>query len=276
MKTAGNLPKTVFLALAIALTAAAMVLAAPDEPMQLPVLGDSAVNTAPAIKISLAGEQAPEPKPASQPEPAKDTPPKPAPEPEPEPEPKPEPEPQPEPEPIPEPEPEPEPTPEPEPVPEPEPEPEPQPEPQPEPEPTPEPQPEQTAPAEQVEQGPPAEAAGQEADDQDSQNAVALQNAGNSADVDSYLSRLSRHLARYYEYPRRARRLGQEGTPVIVFEFSRDGTLVGHSLRDSSGHRLLDEAAQEMLTQAAPLPEVPDTMTGRTFTYALPVRFSLR
>jgi protein TonB len=32
----------------------------------------------------------------------------------------------------------------------------------------------------------------------------------------------------------------------------------------------------QMLAQAAPLPTVPDTMLGQTFTYALPVRFSLR
>ena len=116
----------------------------------------------------------------------------------------------------------------------------------------------------------------QEATTTGEQQPVALQNAGSSSDVDSYLSRLSRHLARFYEYPRRARRLGQEGTPVIVFEFRRDGTLIGHSLRDSSGHGLLDDAALEMLAQAAPLPEVPDTMNGQSFTYALPVRFRLR
>ncbi|GGC67968.1 hypothetical protein GCM10011362_15580 [Marinobacter halophilus] len=103
-----------------------------------------------------------------------------------------------------------------------------------------------------------------------------LQTAGDSADVDNYLSKLSRHLARFYDYPRRARRLGQEGTPVIVFEFARDGSLVHHTLRNSSGHPLLDDAARQMLAQAAPLPEVPDTMRGQTFTYALPVRFKLR
>jgi protein TonB len=63
---------------------------------------------------------------------------------------------------------------------------------------------------------------------------------------------------------------------VIVFEFARDGSLVSHSLRDSSGHQLLDDSAMQMLAQAAPLPTVPDTMLGQTFTYALPVRFSLR
>ncbi|MFO7527982.1 MAG: energy transducer TonB [Marinobacter sp.] len=105
---------------------------------------------------------------------------------------------------------------------------------------------------------------------------MALQNAGSSSDVDNYLSKLSRHLARFYDYPRRARRLGQEGTPVIVFQFRRDGTLIRHNLRDSSGHELLDEAAMNMLAQAAPLPEVPDRMEGQSFSYALPVRFRLR
>ena len=109
-----------------------------------------------------------------------------------------------------------------------------------------------------------------------SQSSVPLQNAGNPAAVDNYLRKLSRHLSRFYKYPRRARRLGQEGAPVITFEFRRDGSLIGHSLRTESGHPILDEAALAMLENAAPLPSIPDGMSGQTFRYALPVRFSLR
>ena len=108
------------------------------------------------------------------------------------------------------------------------------------------------------------------------QATVPLQTAGERSEVDNYLSRLSRHLARFYEYPRQARRLGQEGTPVIVFEFRRDGTLVAQRLKTGSGHELLDQAALAMLVQAAPLPEVPGEMAGKRFRYALPVRFRLR
>lgn len=100
--------------------------------------------------------------------------------------------------------------------------------------------------------------------------------AGSSAGVDSYLSRLLQHLGRHYEYPRRARRLGQQGAPVILFEFNRHGALLKHSLRESSGHALLDRAALEMLAQAAPLPPVPEGMAGQTFRFALPVQFRLR
>ncbi|MBU2952770.1 energy transducer TonB, partial [Marinobacter sp. F3R08] len=113
-------------------------------------------------------------------------------------------------------------------------------------------------------------------EDAESRVTVPLQNAGEPSAVDNYLSRLSRHLARYYDYPRRARRLGQEGTPVIVFEFRRDGSLVAHSLRSSSGHPLLDDSALAMLEQAAPLPPVPEEISGQRFNYALPVRFRLR
>ena len=146
--------------------------------------------------------------------------------------------------------------------------------PPPEPASEPAPTPAEPAPAADVSEA--TETSGEEGDASESQDAVPLQTAGNSADVNSYLSKLSRHLARYYDYPRRARRLGQQGTPVIVFEFTRDGKLLEHSLRDSSGHRLLDDAALQMLEQAAPLPAVPPEMQGQTFAYALPVRFSLR
>lgn len=119
------------------------------------------------------------------------------------------------------------------------------------------------------------EPAEQETEDANASQQIEL-SAGDSANVDDYLTRLSRHLSQFYEYPRRARRLGQQGAPVIVFEFSRNGTLIDHSLRKSSGHDLLDDAAIAMLEEAAPLPEVPESMAGNSFRYALPVRFSLR
>lgn len=239
----------VLLLLAGVITAAGLVLAAPEKTVELHTLGESAVNTAPAIRIRLAGEPAPTP------------------EPEPEPEVQPKPAPKPEPEPMPEPEPEPKPVPEPKPEPKPEPDPEPVKQPEPVQETTPEPEA-----SEQAGEDP----AATRTEEPPSQATVPLQNAGVRSAVDNYLSKLSRHLSRYYEYPRRARRLGQEGTPVIVFEFRRDGSLIGHSLRTGSGHQLLDESALAMLEQAAPLPPVPDDISGQKFRYALPVRFSLR
>lgn len=108
------------------------------------------------------------------------------------------------------------------------------------------------------------------------QNPILLKNAGNASDIDSYLNQLSRHLARHYKYPSQARQLKQEGTAVIIFVFQRDGSLISHSIQGSSGYKLLDQAALDMLAQATPLPKVPATMQGEVFTYALPVRFRIR
>ena len=224
--------RCLLLLVSVVITAIVVVIATPERIPELKPLGNAAVNSAPAIKISLAGKPAPE-----------------TPEPQP-------------------------------PV---EPETPPEPEPQPEPEPT--PQPEVTEPEPQVdatesdtstEQVSENTAETAETAEEESLSQQVELTAGQSSDVDRYLTELSRHLGRYYEYPRRARRLGQEGAPVVVFEFSRDGTLVDHSLHASSSHALLDDAALDMLKDAEPLPEVPDSMKGQTFTYTLPINFNLR
>lgn len=246
MKDTGRLARLGLLAIAVVLSAGILMAAVPENPIEINQLGNAAVNTAPAIKISLAGKAAPAPAEEAKPEPTPKAKPKPKPKPKPEIKPEPTPEPEPEPEPLAEPE-------------------------------TPEATPEEqtdTSPAEASASD--TQELAEDNGEAQSQSSVPLQNAGNPSAVDEYLAQLSRHLSRFYEYPRRARRLGQEGAPVITFEFRRDGSLVDHGLRTESGHALLDKAALAMLEQAVPLPPVPDDMSGRTFSYALPVRFSLR
>jgi len=100
--------------------------------------------------------------------------------------------------------------------------------------------------------------------------------AGASQKTDNYLSKLVRHLSAYQDYPRRARRLGMQGTPVVMFEFDRAGRLLSYRLLKGSSHRILDDAALNMLKQASPFPPVPDDMTSETFRFQLPVAFQLR
>lgn len=230
--------------LLIAAVAAGLVLwfAIPQKPVTQLAIGEAPSNTAPAIRISLAPKQEPEPEAASEQPP--------------------EPEPEPEPAATPVPEPEPDPAPEPEPA--------PTPEPEPKTEPTPDP------PAEASPPEPAAAAATDVSENTELQNQQVQLEAGSSTRIDEYLNQLSRHLSRYYDYPRRARRLGQEGTPLVVFSFDRNGDLLELKLQTGSGHQLLDDAALDMLRDAEPLPSVPARMSGQSFSYALPVRFRLR
>ena len=57
-------------------------------------------------------------------------------------------------------------------------------------------------------------------------------------------------------YPATARRRGIEGTVVAEFRINGEGLPEGVRITKSSGHGLLDNAARETITRAAPLPRV--------------------
>lgn len=51
-------------------------------------------------------------------------------------------------------------------------------------------------------------------------------------------------------YPPIARRLGQEGTVTLLLEIGANGDLRGLTVRQSSGHTVLDQAAQQLARNA--------------------------
>ncbi|WP_286804844.1 MULTISPECIES: energy transducer TonB [unclassified Marinimicrobium] len=197
-------------------------------------------------------------------------PPKPA---QPTPAPEPEPQPQPEPEPLESPVKTPEPEEEPEPQPEPEPEPEPEPKPEPEPEPEVQPEPEQI-----VETDESTESA-DEHSDQEAKRTADRQQAGATGGIQDappdYRTQVSAWLERHKEYPMRARRKAEQGMAMVSFTFDRDGNILDYELMRPTGHNSLDEAVEEMLEKANPLPKMPDDIAQSRMTWTLPVYFRL-
>lgn len=233
---------------AMALSALVIALVLPQAPrLQPPGTMDSPAST-PAIRLTLAPPQPQSAEPEATPEPPSEVTPQP-------------------PEPIPAP---PEPAVEPEPVVR---------EPEPvvrEPEPSvAEPKPPTTEPAPAVAEPTPAASPEPATETQPAPTTVALL-AGQSTATDNYLGQLMRHLGRHFVYPRRAQRLGQEGTPIVLFSFDRSGTLLEWRLQEGSSYTLLDQAALDLLKAAEPLPAIPDDMSGSRFSFTLPVRFHLR
>ncbi|HCK80464.1 MAG TPA: hypothetical protein DIC59_03235 [Candidatus Competibacteraceae bacterium] len=51
-------------------------------------------------------------------------------------------------------------------------------------------------------------------------------------------------------YPPIARRLGQEGIVMLLLEIGANGDLRGLAIRQSSGHAVLDQAAQQLARNA--------------------------
>ncbi|MCB1755286.1 MAG: energy transducer TonB [Gammaproteobacteria bacterium] len=189
------------------------------------------------------------------------------------------PEPEVEPEPIPEPEPETEPPPPP--APEPEvvlPKPQPKPKPPVKPEPPVEEKPAESPPEERqtpaAASAPPPTSQAAEQAKAPSQEAIAP--AAPSAGEQSWRASLVARLDKAKRYPRRARRLRQEGVSYLRFSMDRDGNILSSSLERSSGHPLLDEETLALLKRAEPLPPPPPVVAGERLEFVVPVEFILK
>ena len=97
--------------------------------------------------------------------------------------------------------------------------------------------------------------------------------AGARAD---YATVLLAWLEQHKEYPRRAQARRQEGVARLFIAVGRDGTVLEARIEQSAGHRLLDQAALDMLERAAPLPPPPNTIPGDRIEIVVPVHFFLK
>ena len=81
------------------------------------------------------------------------------------------------------------------------------------------------------------------------------------------------HLDRFKRYPQSARSQAVAGTVLVEFTIGRNGQINVATVVQSSGSRVLDDAALDMLIRAAPLPPAPPEISGRSFTLTVPIIF---
>jgi protein TonB len=86
--------------------------------------------------------------------------------------------------------------------------------------------------------------------------------------VEERLVEIQRRIQRAVVYPPMARAQGIEGIALLQFEIRHDGEPAAVEVAHSSGHSILDRAAERSVHLAAPLPWV----YGRI---EVPVRFAL-
>lgn len=77
-------------------------------------------------------------------------------------------------------------------------------------------------------------------------------------------------------YPAIALKRGWQGRVKVLVRFNRDGVARQVSIKESSGYKMLDERAVEMVRQACVELVFPDALSRRAFSVVVPVDFKLR
>jgi len=100
--------------------------------------------------------------------------------------------------------------------------------------------------------------------------------AGDRVDADGlrqYRLSLASMARRFKRYPPQAEERGWVGTAEIHIAVGVSGITQPPQLARSSGHPALDEAAVDMLDQAAQRTSVPRSLLGQAFVVSIPVEF---
>ena len=91
-----------------------------------------------------------------------------------------------------------------------------------------------------------------------------------------YEQLVSKWLEKHKQYPAAAKMLGQQGQPVLRIRMDRAGNVKFSSVDKSSGYRLIDDAAMEMVKRANPFPRPPENYPGeRLVEFLIPVAFKM-
>jgi protein TonB len=94
---------------------------------------------------------------------------------------------------------------------------------------------------------------------------------GGSADTASWERQVHRRLASALRYPRAAN--GSSGEVVVRFTVAQQGFASGLQVVRSSGNPVLDRAALETVSRAAPFPPIPEGAGFKSKTFDFPLGF---
>jgi len=99
--------------------------------------------------------------------------------------------------------------------------------------------------------------------------------AGTTAVRSDILSSLSQAFTPYFRYPQLARRRGWQGVVELGVHINADGRLSRIWIKRSSGHRILDKAAEKSLYQVTTIPNINNIINGHGLEMVLPVEYRL-
>lgn len=98
---------------------------------------------------------------------------------------------------------------------------------------------------------------------------------GKQGDSSHYFSRVMAQLSHYKTYPPELKKRKSQGVVTLKFGIRRSGEIFAASIKTSSGHGALDDAALQMLADASPLPPLPASIKKEEIHLVIPIEYSL-
>jgi protein TonB len=98
---------------------------------------------------------------------------------------------------------------------------------------------------------------------------------GKAGDSKHYFSQLSVWLGQHKTYPPELKKRKAQGLVTVKFGIRRNGEIFATSVKSSSGHKALDDAALKMLADASPLPPLPASIKKEQIHLVIPIEYSL-
>ena len=100
--------------------------------------------------------------------------------------------------------------------------------------------------------------------------------ADEAGTLDQYRLAIYSAARRYKKYPRVALDNNWEGKAVIRLVVGANGLISSISVKSSTGHEILDQAALDTLTKAKPLVPIPAALRGKEFGIDINFIYSLK
>jgi protein TonB len=99
---------------------------------------------------------------------------------------------------------------------------------------------------------------------------------GSGSALSGYLREIRRLLEKHKDYPWMARRRQLQGVVAVVFTIGSGGQIEAARISRSSGHALLDRAAQDTVRRVGRFPPLPAALNRQKLTIEVPLAFRLR
>jgi protein TonB len=91
-----------------------------------------------------------------------------------------------------------------------------------------------------------------------------------------YRAKLQAAIETQKKYPRRARRLRQQGSVLVAFKVKKDGSIKNITVTSASNSTILDKAAMETVLKISGLYPLPEELNRTEWSFSIPINYFLR